>query len=134
MSPPVQFSMSPDIAMGIALGWQAYVEANKVVSAEAAESVGSLELVLASAPFFMVALAELTKIPVATLLFSASWLWKPVLVLLLGALLPCAYTGRYALFGLPSRRFDLCKRELQRLDIVIEPTGCDREDLSCRGR
>jgi hypothetical protein len=34
----------------------------------------------------MVALAELTKIPIATLMFSAKWLWKPILALFLGAL------------------------------------------------
>jgi len=62
---------------GLALGYQAFA---------ASESVTAMELTLASAPFFMVALAELTKIPVATLLFSASWLWKPVLLAFLLAL------------------------------------------------
>ncbi|RUV49288.1 hypothetical protein EOB77_20200 [Mesorhizobium sp. M7A.F.Ca.MR.228.00.0.0] len=39
-----------------------------------------MDLVLASAPFFMIAIAELTKIPIATLLFGASWIWKPVIL------------------------------------------------------
>ena len=34
----------------------------------------------------MVAIAELTKIPIATLLFSASWLWKPIVFIFLVAL------------------------------------------------
>lgn len=42
--------------------------------------------VLQSAPFFMVALAELTKIPIATLLFSISWPWKPLILVFLIAL------------------------------------------------
>ena len=46
-----------------------------------------MELVLPdSAPFLMVALAELTKIPIATLMFVTSWVWKPVLVIALLAL------------------------------------------------
>lgn len=69
------------LATGLALAYQAYTESfgTKV-------SVTTVDLVLASAPFFMVALAELTKIPVATLLFSASWKWKPVLFVFLAAL------------------------------------------------
>ena len=34
----------------------------------------------------MVAIAELTKIPIATLLYAASWFWKPVVFLFLAAL------------------------------------------------
>ena len=56
------------LATGIVLGVQAF---NSSASAIATD------LVLASAPFFMVALAELTKIPIATLLFSANWLGNP---------------------------------------------------------
>lgn len=69
------------LATGLALAYQAYSESfgTKV-------SVTTVDLVLASAPFFMVALAELTKIPVATLLFSASWKWKPILFIFLAAL------------------------------------------------
>lgn len=62
------------LTTGIVLGLQAFR------ASEAAE-VG--DLILASAPFFMVALAELSKIPIATLLFSSNWLWKPVLAALL---------------------------------------------------
>src|SRR5262245_51950583 len=65
------------LATGIVLGLQA---------AQANSEVTAVDLTLASAPFFMVALAELTKIPIATLLFSASWLWKPILTIVLGLL------------------------------------------------
>ena len=64
------------LATGLMLGFQAF---------SASEST-SMELVLASAPFFMVALAELTKIPLATLLFSVAWWWKPLVLLVLIAL------------------------------------------------
>jgi hypothetical protein len=69
------------LATGLALAYQAYTE-----SFGTTVSVTTVDLVLASAPFFMVALAELTKIPVATLLFSASWRWKPILFVFLAAL------------------------------------------------
>lgn len=65
------------LSTGLVLGIQAYV------------SNGLSEpwtLILASAPFFMVALAELTKIPIATLLYAVSWIWKPILLLFLCAL------------------------------------------------
>ncbi len=65
------------LATGLVLGYQAYT---------ANTSVTAVELTLASAPFFMVALAELTKIPIATLLFAASWKWKLILTLFLGLL------------------------------------------------
>jgi hypothetical protein len=65
------------LATGLALGIQAF---------SASEEVNAMELVLASAPFFMVALAELTKIPIATLLFSAGWRWKPIVLIFLVAL------------------------------------------------
>src|SRR5262245_20386967 len=66
------------VATGITLSLQAF-------NAASSGSVQAMDLVLASAPFFMVALAELTKIPIATLLFSVSWWWKVVvLVFLLG--------------------------------------------------
>ncbi|MBL0408194.1 hypothetical protein JKG68_30370 [Microvirga aerilata] len=66
------------LATGIALGYQAY---SASLSTEL--SVSGLDLALASAPFFMVALAELTKIPIATLLFSVRWIWKPFLAIAL---------------------------------------------------
>ena len=62
------------LTTGIVLGLQAFKNS---------ESADGTELVLASAPFFMVALAELTKIPIATLLFSAKWRWKPILAVFL---------------------------------------------------
>jgi hypothetical protein len=66
------------LTTGIALGYQAYS-----TSLGTELSISGLDLALASAPFFMVALAELTKIPIATLLFSVSWIWKPVLAVAL---------------------------------------------------
>src|SRR5688500_14220088 len=62
------------LATGLALGIQAY---------SSSETATTMELVLASAPFLMVALAELTKIPIATLMFVASWVWKPLLAVAL---------------------------------------------------
>jgi hypothetical protein len=59
------------LATGIALSYRGFV---------ANEAADSMDLVLASAPFFMIAIAELTKIPIATLLFGASWIWKPVIL------------------------------------------------------
>ena len=67
------------LTTGIALGLKAFSTATP-------GSITSMDLILASAPFFMVAIAELTKIPIATLLFTASWLWKPVVFLFLLAL------------------------------------------------
>ena len=62
------------LATGIALGYQAFASS---------ETATTTDLTLASAPFFMVALAELTKIPVATLMFSVKWRWKPILAVFL---------------------------------------------------
>lgn len=45
------------LTTGVALGVQAF---------SASESVTAMDLTLASAPFLMVAIAELTKIPIAT--------------------------------------------------------------------
>src|SRR5258708_3847351 len=67
------------LATGMALGYQAFSTADP-------GSVTSTDLALASAPFFMVAVAELTKIPIATLLFSVSWFWKPLVFIFLLAL------------------------------------------------
>ena len=62
------------LATGLVLGYQASVNAG---------GVEAVSLLLASAPFFMVALAELTKIPIATLLYAVSWFWKPILLVFL---------------------------------------------------
>ncbi|TPI29761.1 hypothetical protein FJW07_30090 [Mesorhizobium sp. B3-1-9] len=59
------------LATGVALSYRGFV---------ANEAADSMDLVLASAPFFMISIAELTKIPIATLLFGASWFWKPVIL------------------------------------------------------
>jgi hypothetical protein len=67
------------LATGIALGFQAFSTAET-------GSITSMDLILASAPFFMVAIAELTKIPIATLLFAVKWVWKPIVFVFLIAL------------------------------------------------
>ena len=64
------------LATALALGLQAFNSADP-------QSVTSVDLILASAPFFMVSIAELTKIPIATLLFSVRWIWKPFVFLFL---------------------------------------------------
>lgn len=69
------------LATGLALGYQAF-EASRGSEI----SVTTIDLVLASAPFIMVALAELIKIPIATLLFASKWIWKPILLAFLAAL------------------------------------------------
>ena len=71
------------LATGLALGYQAFSASQSATGAAASQAATSMDLILASAPFFMVALAELTKIPVATLLFSVSWLWKPFILIFL---------------------------------------------------
>ena len=67
------------LTTGLALGYQAFSTAET-------GSITSIDLILASAPFFMVAIAELTKIPIATLLFSVNWFWKPIVLIFLIAL------------------------------------------------
>jgi hypothetical protein len=64
------------LTTGIALGYQAFSTAEN-------GSITSMDLILASAPFFMVAIAELTKIPIATLLFAVKWVWKPIVFIFL---------------------------------------------------
>ncbi len=65
------------LSTGIALGYQAF---------SSSQSANSTDLILASAPFFIVALAELTKIPTATLLFASDWKWKPLILIFMLAL------------------------------------------------
>jgi len=77
------------LTTGLVLGFQAF---------EASQSATAMDLILASAPFFIVSIAELTKIPIATLLYSASWLWKPVILLFL--LLLAGITFETVLLGL----------------------------------
>jgi hypothetical protein len=77
------------LSTGLVLGFQAF---------EASQSATAMDLVLASAPFFIVSIAELTKIPIATLLYSASWLWKPAILVFL--LLLAGITFETVLLGL----------------------------------
>ncbi len=94
------------LTTGIVLGLQAF---------NSNESADATDLILASAPFFMVALAELTKIPIATLLFSAGWIWKPVLAFFLFLL--AAITFETVFMGL-ERATTL--RQLEYQEIVKE--------------
>ncbi|RWD58084.1 MAG: hypothetical protein EOS36_26680, partial [Mesorhizobium sp.] len=102
------------LATGLALGVQAF---------EASQSATAMDLVLASAPFFIVSIAELTKIPIATLLYSASWFWKPVLLIFL--LLLAGITFETVLLGL-ERAGTL--RELQYEEIADEIDTLSREN------
>lgn len=77
------------LATGLVLGFQAF---------EASQSATAMDLILASAPFFIVSIAELTKIPIATLLYSVSWLGKPVILVFL--LLLAGITFETVLLGL----------------------------------
>ena len=54
------------------LGMQAYQDSENAVP---------LDAILMAIPFVMVAFAELTKIPIATLLFVAPIIYKPLLLL-----------------------------------------------------
>ncbi|TPK92214.1 hypothetical protein FJ934_21185 [Mesorhizobium sp. B2-4-12] len=102
------------LATGLALGVQAF---------EASQSATAMDLVLASAPFFIVSIAELTKIPIATLLYSASWFWKPLLLIFL--LLLAGITFETVLLGL-ERAGTL--RELQYEEIADEIDSLTREN------
>ncbi len=102
------------IATALALGYQAFAAAMAANS-----DVASMDLVLASAPFFMVALAELTKIPVATLLFSVSWLWKPIvllfLVLLAGITFETVFMGLERAATLRQLQYETLRQQIDAL-------------------
>jgi hypothetical protein len=106
------------LATGLALGLQAI---------RAGGEFDAMNLVLASAPFFMVAFAELTKIPIATLLFSVSWVWKPIVLVFLIAL--AAITFETVFMGL-ERATTL--RQLQYQDLREEIAKLAAEDQRLR--
>jgi hypothetical protein len=115
------------LTTGITLGIQAFNGATP-------GSITSMDLVLASAPFFMVAIAELTKIPIATLLYVLSWIWKPIVFLFLVALagitfetvfmgLERAVTLRQLHYDELINNIDALKSENERIAIQIaDPT------------
>lgn len=107
---------------GVALGYQAF-------STVQSSSVTSMDLALASAPFLMVAIAELTKIPAATLLFTARWRWKPVVFLFLLAL--AGITFETVFMGL-ERAATL--RQLQYEEVVNEIKRTEAETASLSRR
>src|SRR5688572_20666980 len=106
------------LATGLALGIQAY---------SSSETATTMELVLASAPFLMVALAELTKIPVATLMFVASWAWKPFLAIALCAL--AMLTFGTVFLGL-ERAKDLREEEYNDFIQTLAILSLDKKDLT----
>ena len=59
---------------GLTLGLQAYVDS---------DSAMPLDAILMAIPFIMVSFAELTKIPIATLLFVAPVIYKPIVLVVL---------------------------------------------------
>ncbi|TKB29635.1 MAG: hypothetical protein E5W69_04865, partial [Mesorhizobium sp.] len=101
------------LATGVALSYRGFV---------ANEAADSMDLVLASAPFFMIAIAELTKIPIATLLFGASWFWKPVILAFL--LVLAGITFETVLLGLERAS---TMREVQYANFANQTKGFQQE-------
>ncbi|SUU90727.1 hypothetical protein EDC40_101193 [Aminobacter aminovorans] len=106
------------LATGLALGLQAF---------SASQTATAMDLTLASAPFFMVAIAELTKIPIATLLFSASWLWKPVILAFL--LVLAAITFETVFMGL-ERAATLRQLQYEELANRIDQLRAEASELA----
>lgn len=105
------------LATGLFLGWQAAIDG---------ESAGVADFVLASLPLFMVALAELTKIPIATLLFAVGWIWKPIVLLFLFAL---AFITFETVFTGMERATTLRQLKYQRMLEQISSTKVELEAL-----
>jgi hypothetical protein len=110
------------IVTGIALGMQAFANS-------APGSVTLIELALASSPFLMVAIAELTKIPIATLLFSAKWIWKPVILVIL--LLLAGITFETVFMGL-ERAATLRQLHYEEITRQIDGQKFERDQLAGR--
>lgn len=101
------------LTTGVALSYRGFV---------ANQAADSMDLVLASAPFFMIAIAELTKIPIATLLFGASWIWKPVILAFL--LVLAGITFETVLLGLERAS---TMREVQYANFANQTKGLQQE-------
>ena len=108
------------LTTGLALGYQAFITATP-------GSITSIDLILASAPFFMVAIAELTKIPIATLLFSVNWFWKPLVFIFLIAL--AAITFETVFMGL-ERAVTLRQFHYEEIVRNIDELKFENEQLS----
>jgi hypothetical protein len=106
------------LGTGLILGYQA---------ASATDNVEAMALVLASAPFFMVALAELTKIPIATLLFSASWKWRPILAVFLFSL--AFITFETVFFGL-ERAATLRQLEIEQFTARVSALTGEQQSIA----
>ena len=86
----------------------------------------SLDVVLASGGFLVVACAELTKIPVATTLVHARWTWKPVLFVLLA--LMSVITFETIFFSL-ERGFTMRMQAVERQRQAVEELEDERSRL-----
>lgn len=114
------------LATGLALGIQAFTNSSTATTQD---------LILASAPFFMVSLAELTKIPIATLLYASTWIWKPVLLVLL--IILAGITFETVFMGL-ERAARLRQMEIEDLteekrQLLAEKVTLEEENARIRG-
>jgi hypothetical protein len=119
------------LSTGIALGYQAFNTASP-------GSITSLDLILASAPFFMVAIAELTKIPIATLLYIASWFWKPIvfvfLMALAGITFETVFMGLERAVTLRQFRYDEIVRKIDALNFENSQISSRMSDTAAANR
>lgn len=95
-------------------------------SSKSGGSLLSMDVILASGGFLIVACAELTKIPVATTLVHARWQWKPALLALLA--LMSVITFETIFFSL-ERGFTLRALEVEARRHVVESLEGERQAL-----
>jgi hypothetical protein len=81
---------------------------------------------LLGAPFIMVAFAELTKIPIATLLFAAKWYYKPIVATIL---LFLAFITWETVFSGLERSIALRQAEIQSLELAKRTIESNIENL-----
>ena len=77
----------------------------------------------------MVAIAELTKIPIATLLFAVNWFWKPIVFIFLIAL--AGITFETVFMGL-ERAVTLRQFRYEEIVRKIDELKFEKEQLSSR--
>lgn len=106
------------LSIALALGLDAAVKAGG--------NLLSLDVLLASGGFLIVACAELTKIPVATTLVHAHWKWKPALLALLA--LMSVITFETVFFSL-ERGFTLRMLEVEEQRHVVDRLDDERRAL-----
>ncbi len=95
-------------------------------SAKASGNLLSIDVLLASGGFLIVACAELTKIPVATTLVHARWAWKPALLVLL--VLMSVITFETVFFSL-ERGFTLRVLEVEQQRHLVGELDGERQAL-----